>query len=81
VRGARRGAAEGARGKIEELRNQARGDHGVAATCLLAALGNEHQETDPETARALTGAVMLAEAMHDLKLLRTMVQQALTKKV
>ena len=30
-------------------------------------LGNESQETDAEYVRAYTGAVLLAEAMHDVR--------------
>lgn len=52
------------------LREQARSNHGVAATCLLAAFGDEGRETESETARALTGALLLAEGLHDLGLIR-----------
>lgn len=58
----------------------ARGDHGVGAACILAALGNDSQETDPEHTRALAGALLIAEATHDLHLLRRLVQQTLSKK-
>jgi hypothetical protein len=39
----------------------------VWAECLLAMFGNESQGTDAEVVRALTGASMLAEAMHDVR--------------
>lgn len=42
-------------------------------------MANETQETEAETVRAYTGALILAEATHDLRLIRTMLQQALTK--
>lgn len=50
-----------------------RADIGQAATCLLAALGTENHETDPEYVRAQLGALLLAEGLHDLRLLREMV--------
>lgn len=53
-----------------ELRREARDDAGIAAACLLAALGNEWQETDPEFIRAYTGALLLAEGLQDLRLMR-----------
>lgn len=37
------------------------------AECLLAMLGNESQGTDAEAVRALTGASLLAETMHDVR--------------
>ena len=53
-----------------ELRRQARDDPGIAAACLLAALGNESQETDPEFIRAMVGALILDEAIRDIRVLR-----------
>ena len=34
---------------------------------MLSMFGNESQETDAEFVRALTGATLLAEAMHDVR--------------
>jgi hypothetical protein len=56
---------------VIELRAKARDDLGIRATCLLAALGNEHQRSDAELARAYAGATFLAESMQDLKQLAT----------
>lgn len=41
-----------------------------AAELLLAALGRTEFETDDDYARALAGAVLLSEAMHDLRIVR-----------
>jgi hypothetical protein len=62
----------GDRGKIVELRGKARGDHGVAAMCLLAALGRAEPENTDQAARQYTGAVLMAEAIADLRLIRLM---------
>lgn len=40
------------------------------AECLMSALGSEHRETDEEFERAFVGAVLLAEAIVDLRVLR-----------
>lgn len=40
---------------------------GLAATCLLAALGTDDRyETDEEIARSYVGALMIVEALRDL---------------
>ncbi len=57
----------GERGKITELRRKARRDLGLWASCLLSMLGREDFETDAEYVRAYTGAVLLAEALHDVR--------------
>lgn len=50
------------------------------ASHLLAALGTEDIENDEAHARAYVGAVVMAEAIHDIRLIRQMLQAALTKK-
>ena len=60
------------RGKIAELRREAREDLGVAAACLLAALGREGNEdqTDNEFVRAYAGALLIAEGLVELTRIR-----------
>jgi hypothetical protein len=72
---ARRREKRGGLGKIVELRREARGDLGVAAACILAALDKNEQETDEGLARAYAGASMFADGLHELRLIR----MALTK--
>jgi len=43
---------------------------------LLAALGNEDQETDAELIRAQVGAMMLAEVIHDVKQIKRLLSPA-----
>ena len=43
---------------------------------MLAMFGNESQETDAELVRAFTGALLLAEAMHEVR----QIKRSLTKK-
>lgn len=57
-------------GKITALRREAHGDLGVAAACLLAAFGAEDFESDAAEARAYVGAILVAEAVHELKNVR-----------
>lgn len=57
-----------------ELRSRARENPAHLAPCLLAAFGQEHDD-DAQDSRAFVGAMMLAETMQDLRLIR----QALTK--
>lgn len=73
---ARRRSSAGGGGKIEELRGETRADLGKAAACILAALGNDTHETEPEHIRAMTGAVLMAEGLHTLK----QIQRLLTPK-
>lgn len=40
---------------------------GKWAECLLAYVGNETQETDAEHIRAFTGAMLIADMMHDVR--------------
>jgi hypothetical protein len=49
---------------------QARREDGLAAQCLLAALGTRVSGEGLETARAYVGALYLLEAMAELKALR-----------
>jgi hypothetical protein len=42
----------------------------MRAACLLAAIGTQDLETDAELARAHAGALLIAEAMHELTLIR-----------
>ena len=56
--------------KIVELRREARGDLGKQAECILAALGNEAQQTDAEFIRAATGAMLIADLMQHVKLIK-----------
>jgi len=37
---------------------------------VLAALGTDTHETEAETIRAHVGAILMSEAMHDLRLIR-----------
>lgn len=69
---------EGGSGEIVELRGRARSDLGVAAECLrsLFTAKDEGDESDAEIVREMTGAVLLAEGLHDLRIIR----KALTKK-
>jgi hypothetical protein len=62
----------GKRGKISELRREAREDLSVAAACLLAALGQEGDDTQTEPAfiRSYTGALLLAEGLVELRNIR-----------
>jgi len=55
---------------------EARGDRGVAASCLLTAFGRDARRTDAEQARAMVGAILVFDALHELTLLR----KALTTK-
>lgn len=48
----------------------ARKDLGIRASCLLAALGYAESDDDVEEAKAFTGALYLAEGLHDLSLIR-----------
>ena len=45
-------------------------NHGATAECLLAVLGFADFDNDAEHARAMAGAIRIAEALHDLKLAR-----------
>lgn len=67
--------AEGIGGKIRELRRIARAEYGASAACLLAALGNESQETDAEHVRAMVGAVMMAELIHDVRQIKRLLSK------
>jgi hypothetical protein len=58
------------RGKISALLASTRDDLGIAASCLLAALGTEPEEVDGSYVRAYVGAVWMAEAIRDLSLIR-----------
>lgn len=49
---------------------ETRADTGIAAACLLAALGTEPREIDGKYVRAYAGAVLMAEAIRDLSVLR-----------
>lgn len=49
------------------------------AELLLAMLGNESQATDAERARALAGASLFAEALHDLRQIRRLLSPAKEK--
>jgi len=49
------------------LRREAKADVGKWAECLLAYVGNETQETDAEHIRAFTGAMLIADMMHDVR--------------
>jgi len=51
------------------------GELGVAAACLLAAMGHRPSESDIEESRAFAGALLLAEAIQDLRLIRKAHQQ------
>lgn len=51
-------------------------DEGLAAACVLAALGREALPTDAEHIRAYTGAMLIANAFVELKRIR----KALTPK-
>lgn len=66
---ARRSAREGAGGKIEELRARAKYDGGVAAECLLSALGTTAQEDENEYLRARVGALMMVRGLAALEAL------------
>ena len=52
------------------LRDEARRDLGRAADLILAVLGRTEIEDDSEHARATAGALLLAEALQDLRLMR-----------
>lgn len=69
---ARWGAAQGGGGKIVALRAEALRDQGVAATCLLAALGRELDEADGEYVRAYVGALLVLGAFRELTQIRTL---------
>lgn len=45
-------------------------DHGIAASCLLSALGTDEKETEAETIRAHVGGLLLAEALRDIRMIR-----------
>ena len=52
----------------------------MAAQCVLAAIGtNTHDEINDEMVRAWVGAMLGGDAFEDLRKIRTMLQQALTK--
>lgn len=70
-------APEGAGGKIEKLRAEARREPGQAAACLLAALGRDEIENENEETRAYVGALLLLDGLDELKTLRKMVYEAL----
>jgi hypothetical protein len=53
------------------LRAKAHGDLGVAADCVLATFGYELTDDD-DTARAYTGAILLLEALAEIKVIRKM---------
>jgi hypothetical protein len=57
------------------LRAQARHEDGIAATCVLAALGRETRSTDAEQVRAFVGALLIVDIVNELRALR----KALTK--
>lgn len=72
MRAARGHPRRGGVGKIAELRGEAQRDLGVAAECLLAALGRDFDEsvTDAEMVRAYVGAVLLANGLSELTRIR-----------
>jgi hypothetical protein len=49
---------------------QTRQDLGVAARCILAAFGTEDIENDKHDARKFVGALLLAEVVTDLRIIR-----------
>jgi hypothetical protein len=53
------------------LRNEARGDDGLAAKCLLAALGT-NPESEAAEAHAYVGALILIDAARELRTIRRM---------
>lgn len=66
---ARRRTREGGHGKIEALRQEARRDLGVAAHCLLEALGAQ-RDMDDAHARAFVGCLVLVEGLQELTTIR-----------
>ena len=42
---------------------------------MLAALGNESQATDAEHIRAMVGAVMMAELIHDVRQIKRLLSK------
>jgi hypothetical protein len=64
-------ARGGSSGKIVTLRARARDDLGLAATCLLSALGREFDDFDDEYARAFVGATIIVEELRAIRALLT----------
>ena len=50
----------------------------VRASALLAAFGST-PETEDEYVRSMTGALAMAESMDDLRVIKSLLQSALTK--
>jgi len=70
MRDARRVQSRGGQRKIEELRKLARDEAGVAAACLLAAMGKDVHPTEAATARAYVGALLILECHTELQRIR-----------
>lgn len=66
-------------GKTVALHRDAKQDAGLAAVCILSALSGADRNSDAPNAlaRAYAGGLILAEAVHDLSLLRRMLAAAL----
>lgn len=48
------------------MRAEARRDDAIAASCLLAALGQSEPENEAETVRTYTGALLIVDALREL---------------
>jgi len=57
---------------------EARKDPGVAAACLLAALGREDLEGKEEV-RAFVGAMLVADGLEELRRLRKILEKVFSK--
>lgn len=78
MRRARRLSARGHQGKIVALREAILGDDGVAAECVIEALGTA-PDTESGYARAMVGALEIVTIARELRTIRKILIRALSK--